>query len=82
MRVTAKAAVRPELFLYPSSRAPWMHYAKVLDLVIRIAAVRVRMSVDVQTFPGHGSSGAVSRPGAAAQRGIILVQVMYPPILT
>ena len=39
--------------------------------VIRIAAVRVWMSVDVQTFPGHGSSGAVSRPGAAARRGII-----------
>ena len=39
--------------------------------VIRIAAVRVWMSVDEQMFPGHGSSWAVSRPGVAARRRII-----------
>ena len=33
--------------------------------------MRVRMSLNEQKFPGHGSSGAVSRPGAAARRGII-----------
>ena len=33
------------------------------------------MSVDVQTFPGHGSSGAVSRLGAA---GEVLSPVLLP----
>ena len=39
--------------------------------IIRIATVRVWMSMDEQTFPGDGISGAVSRPGAAARRRII-----------
>ena len=37
--------------------------------VIRITAVRVLMPVDERKFPCHGSSEAVSRPGAAARRG-------------
>ena len=40
--------------------------------VIRIAAVYVCVDVGgCATCPGHGSSGAASRPGAAARRRII-----------
>jgi len=49
------------VFLSPQKMGIWV------SKVNRIAVLRVWMSVIEQMCPGHGSSGAVSQPGAAAR---------------
>ena len=44
--------------------------------------MRVWVSVDMQTFPGHGSGGAVSRPARRSGEEVLEVfQIWYQSIL-